>query len=495
MNPENTPAPDPTVNSPIDPDPNPAPQTPPPKNKRTKLLVGIAAALILIIFALVGFALVSGDPSDPVGGKQSKQFQNWLKPTEEIKIGDSRYVSVCKTLPRETAESIFGKFAPATVIQEDYLEKTVSEEEARLNCSFNPAGDTKAMSLAVETTQYAESSEARKLGRSLGVYSTDLDKVQAELDIYKKAVASSNNKDAKAFVNKLEDSVELWSKNNKSFPASELSSEEANSLVLPASDTLAGTFSAFAFKGISNNVVYNVKHTPKDSKVSAKVADYSTEQIVTELASMKKATDAVSKNIANKSLDQSPTPTIFAGNSDTFGSTKILEPCAIMTPAVFTKMIGGQSENQVERTTVSRDFTTKRYTKRDNSLILPSNECSRETANDAQDSSLHAIITMRYGSSTDQAEEWVTDNYGSGPATVEQLDTDADWAIAFSDIGNPGNFLYTFRVGPYVVNTNLFNVGGANAGAGGTGSLSREQNIQAINALTASIKENVKRAE
>lgn len=452
---------------------------------RKRWLVLASAGLAVIVLA--GIILVFARSSNDAAGKKSARqpvFQNWLEPNSTIKIGGYRYVSPCRALPKQTAESAFGALSGRTVIQETYTDKSIKPELSppQLRCLYNPARSG-GQEISLETEQYFDAAKVKELGFSLGSF-TDKE-VQEELDLYTSALTKQQDKTALAFLQKLKDSYATYKKYEGKY-SKDLTSFNPDGLVLPISDSISGALTDFAFVGVQGNVVYTIGHTPTDSKGRNGVASYSASELVNELVSMQKATSAVAANIAKHNLDQSPAPTAW-GNADKFGSTTILEPCAVMTPSVLKSIIGHADNELIHRTTVLNDINTKYYTSKDKSLILPSNKCERQYNKGGYSNSTYATFELTYGSSTQQAIDWLS-KYYKPDKNDKKLKTSADWAYAFANPIKAGyDPIVEFRVGPYIGTVNIY----SNAGDGGYDIASIGEYTKAINAFTASLKDNI----
>lgn len=444
----------------------------------------VAAGVLLLIIASIAFAATRGGGNGDTGTGQQDNFQNWLKPASVIQVGSHRYVSPCRALPKQAAESAFGAFTPRTVVQETYLDRSVKDSllPLQLKCIYNH-GIGKGQDVALEMVEYSDASTIKRLGSSLGAF--ELGDVQHELSLYDKALAEQPNPTASQFLDKLKKSFATYKKYYDKYSQDELVGLNPNGLVLPVSNTIAGAVNDFAFVGVQDNVVYTLGHTPASAKGRNDVGAYSAPQLVNEMLSMKKATDAIARNIGNAKLDQSPAPTIF-GSTDTHGSTTILEPCAILSATAYQQISGVAPEASVERTTVAKDITTKRYTLQDKALILPSNKCERQSESAKTGNTTYLTFTLSYGSSTQQATDWLS-KYFKVTKGDQKLTTQADWAYAFANPIKSGyDPVVEFRVGPYIGSVSMY----TNTDSG-YAIASIAQYTQAINVLATSLKANV----
>ncbi len=474
----------------MSPETNTDPIAPAPNNTRTKLFVALAAGVLIIIFAIIGFLLLTGDPNSPTGASRTPTFKNWLKPASEIKVGAHRYSSPCQVLPKQTVESAFGKLSDKTVIQEKYLDQTVKESDQplMLSCVYNHGLGT-GQDVSLETEQYTDATEVKNVSFSLGSF--DNEEVEANIAAFKKASDASNNQATKDFVTKLERSYATFKQYRDEHDDAKLASVDVNSLVLPVSGSITGALNDFVFVGAYNNVTYVLGHTPSSNK--GDLSKYSDAELVSELAAMKKATEAVATNLGNESLDQSPAPTIL-GTTDKYGSTTILEPCAILSPDTFSQITGKQQSKPVDRTTASINFTTKRTTQQDKQLILPSNKCSRQASvavGSIGSDDTYATLDVRYGSSTKQAEQWLHDNFKMEAGDIT-LQTNADWAVSFVNPVNSGDArIIAFRVGANIGIIDIY----TRPDSGDEVEATQDQYVQAINILTPRIKQAIADAE
>ncbi|MDB5170172.1 MAG: hypothetical protein JWN82_568 [Candidatus Saccharibacteria bacterium] len=466
----------------------------PPKTPSTRLIISIVAAvfIVLVTLAAIGFALVKKEVTKSTYGGPPGNFQNWLKPVAEIKIGDNRYVSPCRALPLSSVESAFGPLTGKSLIQEKSLDYSVTESSSalQLSCNYNHVSGS-GQDVNLSTEQYVDANDIKHIQTSLGSF--EAEEVQKEISLYDKAMAStrSSNQGAKDFLTKLKQSFSNYKKYVGEYDEEKLTGLNVNDFILPISETLSGANDDFAFVGVHNNVVYTLGHTPTSRKGAEDLSRYSDKELVNELISMKQATDAVAKNLQNAQLDQSPAPTIL-GPTNKFGSTTILEPCAVMTPAVYAKIIGQAQNSPVNRTTVNKDITTKYHPRGSKQLILPHNDCTRQTRVAGEDffsdANTYASFELEHGSSESQAKSWFAENYKVGSKDTV-LQTNADWAVSFANTITPDTYdpVIVFRVGAYIGSINIY----TSKDEADDVVASPDQYVQAINELTASLKQNI----
>ena len=469
---------------PVESQPPIAPQGPKKPNKQKTILFAVLTVFILGVIAAAIVLLTSGDSKTGVS-QQPTKFQNWLEPASEIKVGDHRYVSTCSVLTPQTVDEVFGPLNSKTVIQETYADQSYPTDISlppRFQCSYNHVTGA-GPDILLEATEYTDASDAR-LSRSL---SFEEEETQAEIDRYKKAISATNttDKDITGLVADFQTSLTFL----KAQPPYEAEGTPPKHYVLPISDSLSGSSNDFSYGMKYQNSVYTLGHSPNTLKKSSSYADYSNEQLIAELGKISKAYKEILANVQNNQLDQSPAPTIL-GKANTYGSTTILDACAVLTPTVFAKISGKAQTEAVDRTSASVDITTKRMTQEDKSLVLPHNNCGRQAStpvNEIQVDNVYATLTLDYGSSPKQAEEWLAKNFTIGSDDVT-LTTTADWAVSFANpvvAGDPP--VVTFRVGAYIGTISMY----TSPADGDNIEATQDQYVAAINELAASIKQNI----
>ncbi len=301
------------------------------------------------------------------------------------------------------------------------------------------------------------------------------------LTAYKQAVGNSGNADVKRLLGRFEKSTATYKKYAGVYDLDKLKTLKTDGLLVPGDD---------AFWLYHGNGVYVFKFA-----LQSRGHKLSQSEIVTELSRLMHVVDTAEANLANKNLSQSPAPT-FLGKSNKVGQTYVLEPCTVLSPAVFSKIAGHEQNDFTFRTSVFYDLT-KDHFKDDKSVIIPSNNCERryERYNDpAADPTTSTNVSipfyLQYFKSARAAQDYLTKNFPLSPGDT-QLQTKADWAAEQFYPGDSTTRYYPFRVGPYVGRVSINTLVSASNDLDAPisqGQAGREQYISAINELVTSLK-------
>ncbi len=447
--------------------------------KSNKLLsVAILGSVVIVIVGITVLAsLLSTQQTSPKPQvSQEPRFTNYLKPTSQIKVGKYRYVSACQLLTPDDVRSIYGSLGDNTSIFEDFLDSTPQKGETKstdTNCRY--VGDRE---VALFADQYFDSINTDNLGNTL--YTLGDKRLDEKVALYKKAVSSTNDKKLKEFVSTLEQSAKVY-KTALDFSSTEQNKKvDMNKLVFPVDRSL------FNFNIIKNNVVYRLEQPVKtDSDDEYKLSN---KEIVDHLQTSRKALDLIKSRAGDRNLDQSPAPTII-GDTDKYGDTKILEPCALLTAQMYKTIAGSPENDTMSRMTVDSN-TDKQRVVVDGRPSSPSNSCDRDGTVVSGNSrfSTTVSLSLRYYRTAQDLQTAMSKEIEKLESNDRLLQTNADWA-GLLDVDSSNGPTCVFRVGGYSGSLSITHIAsqgflGEQTLTGGTD----EQYVQLINTITNSIK-------
>jgi hypothetical protein len=478
---------EPTNYTPTLPEPSTEPVvSPPPANQRKRRII-IAVVIVLVLLGIVMLVSSLKNSSTDIKGDKNysaSNFKDWLAPPSEITVGDSRYVSPCQVLTAKNIANNFGSFADDGYVTEKYLDSSVtqaSDQVVDTNCSYflnNKSIDT----VTLVAKQYTNVNDTRNLSQSTGLSSSSINEA---ITRYKKAADSSDRPEVKALVATMEKSAQTFEK-YEDVSGEESQGVDFNGLIVP--DTQAALGHEFKLTFINNNVVYSLSATLKGGPDSS--LDYTDKQVAIILAGLDSALTGVKQNLKNTSLSQSPVATI-TGKSEKVGSTRILEPCAVMTPAIFKDISGQDQNNPVSRNTVVYTAEKDRTTK-SGYPTLATNGCTREYKSGkggdgfSASATTSAKLDLSYASTVERAKKNAEGTVGTSGATTD-LQTDADWARSLPL--DEDSRLYIFRVGTYVGSIDISTLSSDGLGSDiVTTQADQNAHIKAINELVKSLK-------
>ncbi len=486
-------------NTPFQPlQPQPEPQLQKPNNKKRLFIViavGVALGIIGItaIFLLI---LVHGTESDGQNKQAKPSFTDWLKPSEELKVGDFRYVSACQLLPEDAVTKIFGKLSARSTVSETYIDQNLPNPR---NEAYSPPTTDCAYDggqrIRIEVDQVTEKDDLNDSRYSFKLPSNQ-DKISESMKRFESAKGVSSNSDAKAFLEHLKASSAKY----KAYDSARSDFSKASSEVMLSGITVPDRkgIDDFSFIGIHKNLVITISHTLGE-RTRDDGAGFSDSELVKELAMMGRAFAEVRKNADNDTLSQSPAPTV-RGTSDKLGTTKLLEACKVLDDAAFETVTGIKPNDEVERRGLPLSPSTEQKAA-NGSLLLPSSECARGyRAGALPDEYQLSVQEERYGrsgylvlrfdinhaNSTKQAEaQWA--KYLEGFKTKRMIESSADGAFFWGSEDHVGGAI--FKVGPYIASVSF-------TAAHSAGSFSEindldmdeATHIAAINRLAANIR-------
>ena len=487
------------TNTPFQPQqPQSEPQFQKPNNKKRLFIViaiGVALGIVGII-AIFLLIIVHGTESDRQNKQAKPMFTDWLKPTEELKIGDFRYVSACQLLPEDAAGKIFGKFSGTSNIWEDYADQNLPNDRNELKsdpsteCLYR---DGRRIRISVE--QIAARDDLSDLGYDSKL-PFDTEETDEAIQRYEKIKELATNSDAKAFLEHLKVSASKQSAYQKKRFDGEFDVKAKTTLDGVTLPSRLG-IEDFAFTGTYKNLVVTISHSLSDDRRDKN--SFSDKELVDELAMMRKAFAEVRKNAANPTLSQSPAPTV-RGNTDKLGTTRLAEACKVLDSAAFETVTGIKSNDLITRYGLPLDPSIEQKAAND-SLLMPSSECARGySANNLPEDHQLSPQEQRYGpkgyvklrfdinhaNSAKQAEdEWA--RYLKG-FSERMIDSSADAAFLWGAGGVTQGAI--FKVGPYICGVS-FTAAESQEAFGGINDLQMDDatHIAAVNQLAKNLRE------
>lgn len=486
-------------NTPFQPlQPSPEPQLQKPNNKKRLFIViavGVALGIIGIaaIFLLI---LVHGTESDKQNKQAKPSFTDWLKPSEELRVGDFRYVSACQLLPEDAFTKIFGKLSTTSTISETYIDQNLPNPR---NEAYSPP-DTDCVydggqRIRIEVQHMMEKDKLND-SRYSSALPSDQDKMNESIKRFEGVKGVSSNSDAKAFLEHLKASSVKYKKYDSARGDFTKTASETilNGVTVPDRKGIED----FAFVGIHKNLVITISHNVGE-RARDDEAGFSDGELVKELAMMGRAFAEVRKNANNDTLSQSPAPTV-RGSSDKLGTTKLLEACKVLDDTAFETVTGIKPNDEVERRGLPLDPSIEQKAS-NGSILLPSSECARGyRAGALPDEYQLSVQEERYGrsgylvfrfdinhaNSVKQAEaQWA--KYLEGFKTKRMIESSADGAFFWGSGDHVGGAI--FKVGPYIASVSF-------TAAHSVGSFSdindlymdEASHVAAINQLTTNIR-------
>lgn len=424
--------------------------------KRLLLLVGLVLAAMLLLIGVWQLKENTSKSSDSQSN-QTVSFPDYLKPDSEIKVGDSRYVSPCQVLTKDDVAKIFGEMGQDSYVSEEYLDSSVPAARIpyQTMCRYDPY-------ITIEAEQYSDINQVKDLRSSVSSLGTE--KLGDKLRFFEEAAAGTNDSKMKDFVTRLKSSSEKYQyQQTHNLLEGELAATNSDGAVVPSGQGL------FSFTLLQNNIAYEIEYDT--GKTAKEEFQLSSGEIARQLDKIRQVVETIRDHAQDKNLSQSPAPTILGG-ADKNGETKILEPCAVLSKALFQQATGKDQEGIVKRVSVPADVTRARFGSQDNVQIFPANACERQ--NDTSNTSVR--LELQYGDSLEAVQKKLDDGFKLGPKDVA-LQTNAEWAAAITAIPNDPPY-YMFRVGTYLGIVAVDNDVPA----------SREAHVQAINLIVDSLE-------
>jgi len=455
-------------------DPEPAPEITSPQPGRSWLGY-IVAGLLLVVVAIIVLIVKTGsnDKISTVDRPTKPTFTNPLTPTSELKVGNARYISPCQALTLSDVTRIYSTTNDSSYVNEDALAVSVpvSDHESRYDtgCTYHLAHAT----VTLRADQYSDPKVGKRVSTLFLDYS---DKYQGTIDGMKKAVAGSSTQDAKDLVTTIEKSYAKYSQFKSQYDDEALAKQNFDGMVLP---DLLGE----GVQMLQGNTLYTLSYGSKDIK------DPRTSPAA--LDKLARGLKLVTKNIKNPHLDQSPINPIL-GSSNRIGTTKVLEPCAVLTTDMFKSLTGTDENGLMRRATLPYNIMKSRFDDKVHKTIVMSNDCERNRDDDSGTTAVsnNKVELQLYQAANEaQAKQYVIDYADDPSAPPTPLQTDADEANVYGNSLQSDNLLYLFRVGPYIGLLSIETSGSQSlADDVHFNYASQDQYVQAINALTAQIK-------
>lgn len=452
-------------------------------NKKKYFIVG-AAVLAVFVLIGIGVALLGTSGGQDSSVQKNSQFTNWLAPTQDLKIGNFRYVSACQALSIDDVESTVGGLDGTDVVSEQYLDSSMPDASRPYETSCRYGGD-----VSLFANQYTDIADVKRTNSV--VYSLGDEKLDEKIAKFDSIAGSTSNEDVKNLITTVKSSVETHKKYEKEYKSDVLAGIKTDGLIIPVTSGLYG------FNIFKNNVVYRLE-LKTDKKATEEISQ-SNQTIEKHLEHVQKLVNRLLANTSKADLSQSPAPTII-GSSEKRGETTILESCSILSKAVFKEVTGLDDNSPIERQSAVVDVEAKRNTLANKGPLLPYNTCKRENdsagnvlTSAGTDTSL--LLNLEYAANKEEALEKLTKGgFNKLDADDASLQTDADWAVS-KRVGTYDPY-YMFQVGPYVGTVKYsFSKSGGVRGGTEQGDQSQQDHIRAINALVKSLKADLAKSK
>ncbi len=420
------------------------------------------------------------DPALEPEESESPVFRDWLAPTQTLTVGKERYVSPCQALSLADVREIYGEPPSGTSTFETFLDFSVRDYSFiatgyGTDCTYDGV-----VRLSAEQDSKVSDLRLGGLGSALTSYG-DQD-LPLKIRRFRAAAAESDDPELAAFIDGIVDVSERYLRYLKDFDDKALRGLTFDTVVQPTGQ------SAYAFYFFVGNVTYTlVQEEPEGSSGLKKAGD---SYVLDQLSRAQRAIARIREHATDPELSQSPAPTI-AATDDSFGRTRLLEPCAVVSREVFADVTGRADNQPVERRSLPIQ-PTQLPPSWEGPNGLTSNECERID-----------ILERKDGSSTTTRLGVLIEYFPSAKRALRSiprggsslLDTDADLALETIDEGF-GVTLYRFVVGPYRVTLNYSRLESSGFLGDLDGSKApRAEQVRAINTLVRSLQRHLKAAE
>jgi len=483
------------------------PQPVAPRRRRKSLLVVavIAAVLAIVLGGVLGLVTSEGDDAGPSGRggdppsttteseeptePEEPGFRDWLAPSEKLRVGKNPYVSPCQMLTIDDVEEIYGELQPETVVSEEFLDFSVADRSDlptpyETSCSYTDQ-------LTLHVQQYTYRKGLRDGGLATEAYSlgTDPADLKRKLRSYRAAVKGSDDELVRSFVENLTETARAYLAYQRAYDRDELADLDLDGLVLPVG------YQAFEFNFFHDNVAFRlVDETGGEASSLAATSDDLVLQRLTEAAA---AVQRIRDHLADPRLSQSPAPTIL-GDTDRIGRTLVLEPCAVLSPAVFRSITGRRTNQVARRYSLPIDPTSRGRP----GEFSGYNNCERTGQQGGlRAGSPHTDMSVRveidYAPSK---KEFRAALRGGDFLPLDRDDTRlrtrAEWAAEFRVAGFEDPY-YAFIVGNYFVLVSITTLDSEGTVTGDIvqGQADRGAHVAAINTVLRSLEKHLERVE
>lgn len=437
------------------------------KSKRRIILVGLVLLGLVLIVSIVFLSTrgVKESANSNNSAQEKPSFKNYLAPTKELKVGSYRYVSPCQIFPKDDAQKL-GGFTNETAISESYIDSDYNTSKTYLplktQCGYM-LKSSQYKSAYVYADQYVDAIHAKRLDSSV---TAQPDKLKSTIADY--TTIATGNAEAEQFVKRLKDSLPRYEQNIKiSYNKAELAKSNTDGIVLPHSSD--------QFNYFNENIVYTFD-----------IDSSSTKSMTAErLAAYNLMLNSIEKHLVNKSLDQSPAPTIL-GDTDMVGPTKVLEPCSLLSSQVFNQITGATPLGPIDRISLPQGIE-KISSATDKDFVTNYCERASEIESSGVKVSTRISLSLRYARSEESAIKWLKEGERTTP-----LQTSADQAFVLNPRFDGDIPLFYFRVGRYIGEVGYTQTRSSTLSAPiKTSDVSNEEHVKAMNLLITEIRKTL----
>lgn len=428
----------------------------------------------------------SEDPAEEAEPEEPA-FRDWLAPDKTLQVGKERYVSPCQVLSLDDVREIYGEPPSGTAISEEFLDVSVRDRvypatAYDTSCRY---GDL----VTLDAGQDNSRRELRHNGIDAALQSYRSEETPAKVKRYRKAVAGSDDSALKEFVDELVDVSRLYARYSKKYDPDILDGLDFDTVVQASGQ------SGFSFLFFVDNVSYTL--TQEQGGDTDELRDFGDSFVLRQLEQAMAAIARIRERAADPTLSQSPAPTIPA-TGDTYGRTRLLEPCAVLSRSVFEDLTGRPDNVPVARQSLPVQLPGLPPSW-DSSSSVVTNGCDRtsrrEKGNGGSDEAMMRI-SIDYARTARQAMASLRrGGYLPLARGDARLDTRADIALETTDDIFDVT-LYTFLVGPYQVTVTWSGLATESLlGEITSTEATREEYVTAINALTRSLRRHLAKAD
>ncbi|MGN0062931.1 MAG: hypothetical protein ACI379_01715, partial [Nocardioides sp.] len=390
-----------TPQPPAGPPPGPYGPPAPAKPRSATLLVVVLAVLVLLVAGLAVVAtFVTGGDDSPQGGKGAVTGgtddgdgdesgndgddsgdddsgddedgddegdepvadwpgDEWFEGTGRLKVGPNRMVNPCRVLPLSVVEEIYGEFPDDRYVREETGHRNVSAHGVSTgsydtSCLYE---DVVALNASQTTDRQAES-------RVFGDVFLLPEEVKPRLKRFRKAADAVDLPEVTELVDALEESGKAYLRYRRTYDGAVLEQLDPSTAVFPSG------FGMFEFTLVEGTVTYDLDMwVPSGSEET-----FTPEETGILLQRVAQTVAAVRERAADPEVTAAPVPTLM-GDESGVGDTPFVEPCALLSPEVFEKVVGAAENKPASRYLLPK--TPRTYTATDSRASSASCERSR----------------------------------------------------------------------------------------------------------------------
>ena len=434
-----------------------------------------------------GGASETGDPDEPDPTEdepEEPEFQDWLEPTSTLRVAEFRFVSPCQALTLDDVEEIYGGLPATSNVSEETFDVSQRNTGPNSGTSFRPRCDYDQV-VRLETEQYTSLSFMRVFGISGAIYADDsAGEITAKLRRYQQAASLTDDESVRTF-------IEEVIRAGRAYAEFDRTSNRRVFRDFTFEDIVAPVGGAFDMGFVHDNVVYRLGPEHLGGEELAAMSD---EEVLEGLEAAAAGVARVREHVTDPALSQSPAPT-FAHDDVTFGETTLLEPCAVLTQAVFREITGRRANGPLYRFHPSPDMDAPGGSGSEISVYHNCERASEIERDDLSSDDVTVDFDIRYAPSAAALNEGLRlEEFRPLQRGETQLRTAADWAAELRD----GDLLYyKFTVGNYFLGISLTDLQ-SEGGLGGDitqGRGDRAAHIRAINALVRALERHLAAVE